>query len=128
MNKAILVGTVAYPPVYNDNQWGGVLSMRVKTTHRYKDNAGEIKERNQQIRVALWGKLASLNRSVGEGDLVSCEGRIQNKKVQLKDGSEEWRTEVVANSFETLIGGGGVDRSTEQQAPPEEFSDDNIPF
>jgi len=133
MNKVMIVGEVMYPPRYNDNQWGGVLSMMIKTTNRYKDNNGVIQERHQSVRTSLWGKLAELNRGVQQGDIVSLDGRLQNKKVQKKDGSEEWVTEVVANAFETIVGGGNApagDQFGEPAAPPaaDEFGDDDIPF
>lgn len=137
MNKVILVGEVVYPPRYNETNYGAVLNVMVKTTHRYKNNSGEIVERAQQTRAALWGKLAELNRSVNKDDLVSLEGRLQNKKVQDKSGAETWQTEVVCNAFEVLVGGHGdqyQEPDAENQAPPkqetvvDDFGDDDIPF
>lgn len=135
MNKCILVGTVNYPPRFNDTNYGAVLNVIVKTTHRYKNNAGEIIERNQQTRAALWGKLAELHRGVQQHDLVSLEGRLQNKKVQSKSGEETWQTEVVCNAFEVLR---PANENSAPDAPeykpniPEdveqEFGDDDIPF
>lgn len=136
MNKVILVGNVAYPPRANDTNYGAVVNLMVTTTHRYKQNDGEIVERSQTNKAALWGKLAELNRDVQQGDLVSLEGRLQNKKVQGKDGTERWETEVVANAFEVLGATGAAPRSEPSDAPgkpvppppAEEFGDDDISF
>jgi single-strand DNA-binding protein len=134
MNKVILVGKVAYPPRANDTNYGAVVNLMVTTTHRYKQNDGEIVERSQTNKAALWGKLAELNRDVQQGDLVSLEGRLQNKKVQDKSGVERWETEIVANQFETLV---ATTRSVPEQdaydePPPQtqtqEFDDSDVPF
>lgn len=135
MNKVILVGKVAYPPRANDTNYGAVVNLMVTTTHKYKQNDGEIVERSQTNKAALWGKLAELNRDVQQGDLVSLEGRLQNKKVQDKSGVERWETEIVANQFETLV---ATTRSVPahdayDEPPPQsqsagEFDDDSIPF
>ena len=134
MNKVILVGKVAYPPRANDTNYGAVVNLMVTTTHRYKQNDGEIVERSQTNKAALWGKLAELNRDVQQGDLVSLEGRLQNKKVQDKSGVERWETEIVANQFETLV---ATTRSVPahdayDEPPPQssaqEFGDEDIPF
>jgi len=138
MNKAILVGRIAYPPRYNDTNYGAVLNVQVKCSHRYKNNDGEIIEKSQMLKAALWGKLAELNRDVQRGDLISLEGRLQNKKVTDKNGIESWQTEIVCNAFETLVGGEREESSEyrddqpKQPTPPsraeQEFSDDDIPF
>lgn len=132
MNKVLLVGRIAYPPHYNDNaasQFPPVLNVVVKCVHRYKSNDGTIQERAQQIKAALWGKLAELNRNVSEGDLVSLDGRLQNKKIQDKDGNERWETQVVAASFESLANG-SQRKEQPQESPPaeDEFGDSDIPF
>lgn len=134
MNKCIIVGRVAYPPRVNETSYGLVVNMMITTTHKYKQNDGEIVERSQTNKAALWSKLAELNRDVQQGDLVSLEGRLQNKKVQDKSGVERWETEIVANQFETLV---ATTRSVPEQdaydePPPQssaqEFTDDDIPF
>lgn len=142
MNKVILIGTVNYPPRYNETSYGSVMNVVIKTTHRYKNNTGEIVEKSQQTRAALWGKLAELHRGVQQHDLISLEGRLQNKKVQDKSGAEVWQTEVVCNSFEVLVGEEEDDvmsRERPEQTPPkqtppteetvtDEYTDDDIPF
>ena len=134
MNKVILVGEVAYPPRYNETNYGAVLNIMVRTKHRYKNNSGEIVEKAQQTRAALWGKLAELYRGVRKDDLVSLEGRLQNKKVQDKTGAETWQTEVVCNAFEVLLGadmddyGEPSDKAAPEEAPVDDFTDDDIPF
>jgi len=118
--------------------------MMITTTHKYKQNDGEIVERSQTNKAALWGKLAELNRDVQQGDLVSLEGRLQNKKVQDKSGVERWETEIVANQFEVLMDGELMSpMEREQQSPrypdravepppqtqsAQEFGDEDIPF
>ena len=129
------MGKVAYPPRINETNYGLVVNMMITTTHKYKQNDGEIVERSQTNKAALWGKLAELNRDVQQGDLVSLEGRLQNKKVQDKSGVERWETEIVANQFETLVASGTRPQESEDfgEPPPQtqsagEFDDDSIPF
>ena len=133
-----MVGRIAYPPKYNETTYGAVLNVQVKCTHKYKNNEGEIVEKSQLLKASLWGKLAELNRDVERGDLVSLEGRLQNKKVQDKNGIETWQTEIVCNSFETLVVGAEdalepdyTDKPQKKQPPSrpqEEFDDSDIPF
>lgn len=131
MNKAILVGRVEYDPRYNDNantQYPPVLNMLITTTHRYKGHDGTIQERSQKIKAALWGKLAELYRDLRKGSLVTCEGRLQNRQVQDKDGHTHWETSVVANTFEVLDGVSEADPENAPLDPSDEFTDDDIPF
>jgi single-strand DNA-binding protein len=145
MNKSILVGRIVLPPRYEDTRWGPVMNIVVATTNKWKNSAGEIQESTQKIKASLWGKLAELNQGVQRGDLVSLEGRLQNKKVQDKNGVERWETEVKVNDFEVLLAGIEPTADEYEDAPPaprrapaakppvpsraeQEFSDDDIPF
>ena len=123
------MGEIVYPPRFNTTDYGAVLNVMIKSTHKYKNNEGEIVERSQTLKAALWGKLAELNRNTQRHDIVALEGRSQNKKVQDQGGAEHWETEIVANAFEVLVGASpGEKKPAPDESAKPEFTDDDIPF
>lgn len=58
------------------------------------------------IRVIAKGNLAdTVVNSIGKGDNIVVEGRLQNNTVKAEDGSEKRIVEIDASSFEKISGG-----------------------
>ena len=120
VNKVILLGRLGKDPEVRNFQNGGkVVSLRLATSERYKDKAGEMQERTE------WHAVSIFNERLGEvaekylrkGSEVYLEGQIETRKWTDKDGADKYSTEIVLRQFRgelQLVGGrkdGGGDES-----------------
>lgn len=142
MNRAILIGNLGADPELKFLQNGqAVLRLRLATTERYKDKAGDTKESTEWHTVVLWGKRAeALHKILHKGKTIAVEGRIQTRSWEDKDGGKRYSTEINASDVHLLggRGGDGGERGSrgerpstqgERAAPPDDdFDDDGIPF
>ena len=125
INKAIILGRLGKDPETRNFQNGGkVVSLRLATSERYKDKAGEQQERTE------WHAVSIFNEKLGEvaekylrkGSEVYIEGQIETRKWTDKDGADKYSTEIVLRQFRgelQLIGGRaqGGDAGEERSAP-----------
>ena len=125
VNKVILLGRLGKDPEVRNFQNGGkVVSLRLATSERYKDKAGEMQERTE------WHAVSIFNEKLGEvaekylrkGSEVYIEGQIETRKWTDKDGADKYSTEIVLRQFRgelQLIGGRaqGGDAGEERSAP-----------
>jgi len=66
--------------------------------HGWKTPDGEHKEVTEYINVVAWRRLAeTIGNSLGKGQKVYVEGRLQNRKYTDRDGNEKRTTDLVAN-------------------------------
>lgn len=109
LNKAILIGNLGADPELKYTQGGqAVLKMRLATTERFLNKAGENQERTEWHNVVLWGKRAeALHKYLHKGKTIYVEGRIQTRSYEDKDGVKKYATDINAN--EILLLGGGRD-------------------
>jgi single stranded DNA-binding protein len=150
LNRVMLIGNLGADPELRYTQGGqAILKLRLATTERYKDKAGERQERTEWHSVILWGNRAeALSKILEKGRTIYVEGRLQTSSWD-KDGVKHYKTEVNATEILLLGGGRGEQRApssnkhTERSAPrgeaarndgPEDspdgadFGDDSIPF
>ena len=147
VNKVLLLGRLGqdielrYTP--NGDAVGNVT---MATSETWKDkNTGERKEKTEWHRLVIWGRRAEgLKDYLLKGTQIYVEGRLQTRQWEAKDGGKRSTTEVKVDNIEFVGGGRGTaDRpaanntTNDYQAesapkpdavPPQELTDDDIPF
>ena len=122
MNKAMIIGNLgAKPEIRYLSSGQAVAELRVATTERWKSRDGERQEKTEWHRCVIWGKAAeNAARYLDKGSKVYCEGRLQTRSWDDKDGIKRYTTEIVIDRMEylsTARGGGG------EQAEGDSYSD-----
>ena len=131
LNCVMLVGHLGGDPEVRQTQSGhSVANLRVATSERFKDKAGQWTDRTEWHSVVVWGKAAEFcGNYLAKGALVLVEGKLQTRKWQDKDGQDRYATEVVAHSVQGL---NKSEKGQEQQqgskpAAPAPYPDDDGP-
>jgi single-strand DNA-binding protein len=109
LNRVILIGNLGQDPELRYTQSNmGVLSLRMATTESYFDtNTKERKERTDWHSITVWGKRGeALNKILSKGSRLCVEGRLQTRTFEDKQGTKQYRTDVVATNV-VLLGGRG---------------------
>lgn len=109
LNKVMLIGNLGADPETRFTQDGTcVCNLRLATTEKFKNRAGEQQERTEWHRVVLWGRLGEIaNQYLTKGARVYIEGKIETRKWQDRDGNDKYTTEIRANEMKMLGGGSG---------------------
>ena len=81
---------------------GRVVDCHVRLLQGGKDGRGARK--TDWHSVVLWGKAAEHAGSLTKGARVAIEGKLQTRSWDGKDGKKQYKTEVVAFSYEELGG------------------------
>lgn len=101
-----------------------VANFSVATDEKWKDKQGQQQERTTWYRCALFGPVVeALEQYLKKGQLVFCEGIMQERTWQDRDGNERKSWELKVNTVKLLGGrsqgsqasGGGIPNSS---APP----------
>lgn len=132
MNKIILLGRLTKDPEVRYTQSGKVVTQFTLAVDR-PYAAADGKKEADFIPVVIWGKSAELaGNSLGKGQRVLVEGRLQIRSYDAKDGSKRWVTEVIVNHAEFIE---RKEQTSQQPAPQsmESFGqqvpfDEEIPF
>ena len=154
VNKVILVGNLGNDPDVKYTQGGmAITTLSLATTSVRKDRDGNNQEKTEWHRVKLFGKLGEIaGEYLKKGRQVYIEGRIEYGEYE-KDGVKRYTTDIIGDEMQMLGGGGeggggGGERMARpqrqdsapsssppqrrpapaQQAPMDDFSDDDIPF
>jgi len=146
INKAILVGNLGKDPELRYTASGqAVATFSLATTEKFKNKSGEQQERTEWHNIVAWGPLAEIcGKYLAKGKQIYCEGRIQSRSYDDRDGNKRYVTEIVISDMQMLGGRpgeeGGASRPTrtaaasptrEPVAVPEGAPcnpDDDIPF
>ena len=142
INKAILVGNLGNDPETKYTQGGmAITTISLATSSVRKDRDGNQVERTEWHRVKFFGKLAEIaGEYLKKGAQVYIEGSIRYDKFTGQDGVEKYFTDIIADQMQMLGGRADGQRQgqsrpqqqrpapTQHQAPPDDFSDDDIPF
>lgn len=105
VNKVIIVGNLARDPESRFTGTGkAVANYTVAVSESWKDKeSGERKENTEWIRCVTFGKLAEICiEYLKKGAQVYCEGKLQTRKWQDKDGKDCYTTEVVVEDMKML--------------------------
>ncbi|MGH8063454.1 MAG: single-stranded DNA-binding protein [Pseudoxanthomonas sp.] len=149
VNKVILVGNLGNDPETKYTQGGlAITTLSVATTNVRKDKDGQQIEKTEWHRVKLFGKLGEIaGEYLRKGSQCYIEGRIEYGSYD-KDGVKHYTTDIIADEMQMLggkseSGGDRPQRSAPaqrqdsaprrqqpaaQQAPMDDFADDDIPF
>ena len=140
VNKVILVGNLGANPEMRFTAGGqAVANMRIATTERYTDKAGQKQEQTEWHTVVAFARLAEIcGQYLTKGRQVYIEGRIRTRQWQDQQGQKRYTTEIVANTMQMLGSRTGAERSPEPAAtvPADDpmagdfggGPDDDIPF
>jgi single-strand DNA-binding protein len=118
LNKVMLIGNLGADPETRFTQDGTcVCNLRLATTEKFKNRAGEQQERTEWHRVVLWGRLGEIaNQYLTKGARVYIEGKIETRKWQDRDGNDRYTTDIRASEMKMLGGGSGRSGSGESSA------------
>lgn len=126
VNKVIVIGHLGRDAEVKFTAGGqSVASFSLATTEQWRDKSGERQERTEWHKCVLWGKQAeSLEQYLVKGKQIYCEGRLQTRKWQDKDGNDRYMTEIKVDRL-TLLGSHGGERGA-RRAEDQRRGDDGI--
>jgi single-strand DNA-binding protein len=98
LNKVFIIGNLTRDPELRTLPSGtAVASFGVATNRVWKNQQGQKQEDVQFHNVVVFGRQAEIvNQYLNKGSLVMIEGRIQTRSWDAKDGTKQYRTEIVA--------------------------------
>lgn len=122
MNTAILIGFLGEDPELRQTSGDAVLKLRLATTQKWKNKAGEEQESTQWHSCILWGRKAeALANTLRKGSCVMVTGSIQYRSWDKDDGTKGYATEIRADEIGEVQlptkGGGGRQASGGGQRP-----------
>ena len=135
INKVILVGRLGKDPEVRYTSNGiPVANFSVATSNEWKDKeTGEKRERVEWHRIEVWRGLAQIcGKYLHKGSQVYLEGEIKTDPWEDKDGVKRYTTKVVVHVMQML--GDAPKRTSneacpkDEDAPPDDIPDDDIPF
>ena len=127
LNKVFLIGNLTRDPELRNLPSGAaVVSFGLATNRVWKDKQGEKQEDAQFHNIVVFGRQAEIvNQYLTKGSLVLIEGRIQTRSWDGKDGSKQYRTEIVAEAIHFGPKGGsgafGANPAPKTTAPKEDM-------
>lgn len=136
LNKVMLIGNLGKDPELKYTPSGiAVATFSMATSESWKDQDGNQQEKTEWHNIVVWRKLAEIaGEYLKKGKKIYLEGKLQTRNYE-KDGVKRYVTEIVADSFIMLDGGGGK-QSSAGASEPDSFSapsegpakDDDLPF
>lgn len=105
LNKAQVIGHLGQDPEARYMPDGTVTaSFNVATDESYKDKNGQIVEKTEWHKIALFGRLAEIARDyLKKGSKVYVEGKLRTRKwVHKEHGHDCYSTEIVASDIQML--------------------------
>lgn len=153
LNKVFLYGNLTRDPELKALPSGTqVASFSIATNRTYKDKDGKKVEQADFHNVVAFGRTAEvIAQYLSKGRPIFVEGRIQTRSWEGKDGSKQYRTEIIVDNFQFGASGGapagsgqasgGASRPAKDDAsqespaagpgiqyPDEDIDPDDIPF
>ncbi len=107
VNKVIIIGNLgADPEIRYMPSGSAVANLRIATSESWKDQqSGQMQERTEWHRVALFGKLAEIaGEYLRKGSQVYIEGSLRTRKWQGQDGQDRYTTEIIGREMRMLGG------------------------
>ena len=105
-----------------------MCNLRIATSHRQKDAAGNWQNATEWHTVVVFGNAANnCQKYLSKGRQVYIEGRIQSRSYTGRDGTERRATEILASQVKFLQGAREDDRATAVNVAIKQL-DDEIPF
>jgi single-strand DNA-binding protein len=114
LNKVMIIGNLGRDPEMRYTPAGqAVTQFTVAVNRNYKDGQGEWQEETEWFRVVVWRDAAErAAEQLRKGSKVYCEGRLQTRQWEDRDGQKRYTTELIADRVANLErrsqdGGGG---------------------
>src|SRR4029079_1456930 len=102
MNKVFLTGRLTRDPEMRSLASGKNVTTFTVATNEF---IGHGKERAEYHPIGAWDRLAQISgASLGKGQQIAIEGRLQTRSWDDDRGQRHWKTEVVAAHVEMLSG------------------------
>ena len=126
VNKVILVGRLGKEPeVRYSNEGNAITNFNLATNRVYKNKSGEKIDETEWHRCISFGRRAEVcGEHLHKGSLIYCEGRLQTRDWEDKDGNKRWTTEIILDNMRML--------GSKGDAPPTgktpDIPDDDCPF
>src|SRR5713101_8345199 len=100
-NQAIVAGNVTKDPELRTLPSGQQVCEFTVATHRVFTSQGQKQEETEFHNVVIWGKQADIAaRYLKKGALVLVRGRLRTRTWDDKNGSKQYKTEIIADTFE----------------------------
>jgi single-strand DNA-binding protein len=130
MNEVVVEGRLGRDPEMRYTPQGNaVTQVSVATERSKKDETGAwVKDgETEWFNVKAWGKLAeSVAESLHKGDVVHVHGHTETRSWEGKDGTKQYRTEVIARSVTRPLSFGPKPAGRPESDAPAEL--DELPF
>ena len=128
LNKVFIIGNLTRDPELRNLPSGiAVASFGMATNRVWKNKQGEKQEDVQFHNIVVFGRQAEIvSQYLAKGSLILVEGRIQTRSWDGKDGSKQYRTEIVAERVQFGPKSGAVKPISEAIAPKEELPEIDI--
>lgn len=143
LNKVMIYGNLTRDPEKRALPNGSsVCSFSLATNRTYNDKDGKKQEQTEYHNVVAFGKVADImGQYLQKGRPVYIEGRLSTRSWD-KDGQKQYRTEIIADTFQFGASGGGAAGSSSVGSnpqddtkapalpdyPEEEINPEDIPF
>ncbi|HQU07511.1 MAG: single-stranded DNA-binding protein [Parcubacteria group bacterium 21-54-25] len=147
LNKALIYGNLTRDPEVRALPSGQqVVTFGVATNRTYKNKEGQKQEATEFHNVVAFGRLAELiGQYMKKGRPIYIEGRLQTRSWE-SDGRKNYRTEIVADTFQFGADGGtgrgsaagesgtasaptkDAESAESIQYPDEDINPEDIPF
>ena len=127
INRVTLVGNLGKDPEVRFTQDGkAIANLTLATSESWKDQSGQVQEKTEWHRIAIFGKLAEIaGEYLRKGSQVYFEGQLQTRKWVNKEGQDQYTTEIKVDSFNgvmQMLGskGDGQGQPQPQQRQPQQ--------
>jgi len=108
LNRVMLIGNIGSDAEVRQTDSGAsVANFSIATNEKWKDKEGQLQERTEWHKVALWGKVVeAIAQYLVKGKQVYVEGSIQSKKWKDRDGNDRTSFGIKATQVKLFSGGG----------------------
>jgi len=109
LNRVILIGNLTRDPELKTIPSGqSVCNFSIATNRAWTDQSGVKQQATEFHNIVAWRRLAEIcGQYLKKGSLIMIEGRLQTRSWQAQDGTNRYRTEIVAESMQMGPRAGG---------------------
>ena len=132
-NKVILIGNLTRDPEIRYTPQGtSVGNFSLAVNRRYKTGE-ESREEVSYFDIVVFGKQAEVcGQYLNRGSMVLVDGRLQQRRWETEDGKKRSKVEVVGENVRFMpkrsSGSGGSGETGSSMVPPEEITENDVPF
>ena len=130
INKWTGIGRCGKDPETRYLQDGtAVTNWSLACTEKYKTKSGEQKEETFWAKCSAFGRLAEIVAEFAQkGTLMYCEGKLQERSWEDKDGTKRYSTDVVVREMKLLSPKGASSGGYQDGPADSPPMGDDVPF